>query len=132
MSDIDPCNSCGHTPVASILAVSDVLVVRALETVGKRIVRADRNRFNTLGDRPWHEAHLIWRPDEAMVDKAMKGAWDVLPAMLQNHDGSGVITAMQLQDVIDSYVRLLLFNQTPHHLNSLRVRIESSLYAPSH
>lgn len=128
MSDLDPCIHCGSAPVAAILAVSDVLVVRALETVGKRIVRADRKRFHLMGDRPWHEAHMIWRPDDVMVDKAMKGAWDVLPAMLQNHDGSGAITAMQLQDIVDSYVRILLYTQRPHRLSDLRLKIESSMY----
>lgn len=36
----------------ALVAVVDVLVVKALEAVGKRIVRADRARFNALKGRP--------------------------------------------------------------------------------
>ena len=41
----------------ALVAVVDVLVVKALEAVGKRIVRSNRARFNELKGRPFHEAH---------------------------------------------------------------------------
>ena len=80
-----PCPVCGsYTGVtlataSPLLAVADVLVIRALEVAGKRIVRADRARFRTLGTRPMHVAHTIWRPDLAHVTKSLTNAWAVVP-----------------------------------------------------
>lgn len=62
----------------ALVAVVDVLVVKALEAVGKRIVRQDRARFNQLKGRPFHEAHVLWPTDIVTVGKATKGAWDVV------------------------------------------------------
>lgn len=113
----------------ALLAVCDVLVVRALEAVGKRVVRADRSRFNRLGTRPWHLAHTIWTPDPSMIDKGLSGSWDVIPAMLDNHGCCGV-TSRQVQEMIDSYVRDLLVTGTPHRLPELRYRFEAFLGIP--
>ena len=83
-----PCPMCGTltglmlAERSALLAVSDVLVYRSLEVVGKRIVRAERRRFKLLGTRPWHEAHTLWLPDGNTVEKALSGAWDVVPALL--------------------------------------------------
>lgn len=126
MSDIHNCDCCGYTPAESLVAVCDVLVIRALEMVGKRIVRSDRSRYNRLGNRPWHQAHTLWRPEQNMVDKALAGSWDVIPAMLQNH-GGGLVTSMQVQDMVDSYVRDLLVTGTPHSLDQLRYRFETRI-----
>lgn len=114
----------GQAP--ALLAVCDVLVVRALETVGKRIVRAERSRFNRKGTRPWHEAHTIWSPDDKMVEKGLEGSWDVIPAMLDNHGCCGV-TSRQIQEMMDSYVRDLLVTGTAHNITDLRYRFESRL-----
>ncbi len=127
-----PCPVCGAysgTTLAqppALLAVCDVLMVRALETVGKRIVRADRSRFNRLGNRPWHEAHTMWQPDEHMVDKSLQGAWDVVPAMLDAHGCCGV-TTRQVVDMLDRYVRDLLVTGRRHNLDDLRYRFEAYL-----
>lgn len=43
------CPMCGSTQQAALFAVADVLVFRALEVVGKRIVRSDRARFAQVG-----------------------------------------------------------------------------------
>lgn len=127
-----PCPVCGAysgTTLAqssALLAVCDVLVVRALESVGKRIVRADRSRFKRLGSRPWHYAHTIWTPDQVMTDKGLAGSWDVIPAMLTNHGSCGA-TVAQVQTMIDQYVRDLLITGTPHRLEELRYRFERLL-----
>ena len=112
-----------------LLAVCDVLVVRALESVGKRIVRAERSRFRVKGTRPWHEAHTIWTPDQGMIDKGLVGSWDVIPALLDNHGCCGV-TSRQVQGMVDSYVRDLLITSTPHRLPELRYRFEAFLGIP--
>lgn len=113
----------------ALLAVCDVLVVRALETVGKRIVRADRSRFARLNNRPWHLAHTLWQPSEEMISKALQGAWDVVPAMLDSHGCCGV-TSHQTSAMLDSYVRDLLITGRDHNLQDLRYRFETRLNIP--
>lgn len=128
------CGSYSGTGLAStpaLLAVCDVLVVRALEAVGRRIVRAgDRStrgsRFRTMGTRPWHEAHTLWAPDQDMVEKGLQGCWDVLPALLDNHAVGGATTA-QVRSAVDDYVRDLLGSSTAHDVNLLRYRLEARL-----
>lgn len=124
------CPCCGTFSVLAqppaLLAVCDVLVVRALEAVGKRIIRADRARFNQRRGRPWHEAHTIWTPDTGMIDKGLAGSWDVIPALLDNYGCCGV-TSAQVQNMIDSYVRDLLVTSTPHRLDELRYRFDEFL-----
>lgn len=75
---IAPCPVCGSftgetlATASPLLAVCDVLVIRALEVTGKRIVRAERSRFRTLGTRPMYVAHTIWRPTPELVAKALR------------------------------------------------------------
>lgn len=137
-----PCPCCGapaSSPLAqgsALLAVCDVLVVRALEGLGKRLVRADRSRYRVLGTRPWHEAHTIWRPDEKLVVKSLKGSWDVIPALLLHHGLSGV-SSRGVEEMLDSYVRDLAITGTAHSMEALRYRLSSLLHielppAPSH
>lgn len=110
----------------ALLAVCDVLVVRALEAVGKRVVRVDRSRFSRMNGRPWHLAHTLWQPDESMTNKALAGAWDVVPAMLDSHGCCGV-TSRQVTAMLDAYVRDLLITGTGHSLTDLRYRFEAFL-----
>ena len=121
----------GHTLASApaLLAVCDVLVVHALGTVGKRIVRVERSRFRRLGSRPWHTAHTIWRPDPVMVDKGLSGSWDVIPALLDNHGCCGV-TSRQVTEMVDRYVRDLLVTGTEHSITELRYRFETYLGVP--
>lgn len=127
-----PCPMCGAyggTTLAqapALLAVCDVLVVRALEAVGKRMVRVERSRFSQMAGRPWHEAHLLWRADESTIGKVLTGSWDVIPAMLDNHGCCGV-TSGQVTRMVDQYVRDLLVTGTAHNLTDLRYRFESYL-----
>jgi hypothetical protein len=118
-----------------LLAVCDVLVVRALEVAGKRIVRAERSRYRVLGTRPWHVAHTIWRPTPEHVTKSLQNAWDVVPAMLDSHGCCGV-TSRQVTEMLDQYASDLLITATPHNLTDLRYRFESvlgiSIPEPSH
>lgn len=129
---VAPCPCCGAyslhptTQSSTLLAVCDVLVVHALEKVGKWIVRIDRSRYAKMDGRPWHAAHAMWRPDEAMIDKALVGAWDVVPAMLDEH-GCCNVTAVNVTRTLDKYVRDLLITGTVHQLPELRYRFEAHL-----
>lgn len=123
------CGAYSINPAAqssALLAVCDVLVVHALEKVGKWIVRNDRARYKLLNNRPWHVVHSMWRPDEAMIDKALVGAWDVVPAMLDEH-GCCNVTAVNVTRTLDAYVRDLLITGTLHQLTELRYRFEAHL-----
>lgn len=134
---VSACPCCGAytgTTLAqspALLAVCDVLVVRALEATGKRIVRSNRGRFDAVinGGLPWHMAHTRWKPDQRMVDRALAGAWDVVPAMLSSHGCCGVNSA-QVTRMLDQYVRDLLITLTPHQLGELRYRFEKYLGIP--
>jgi hypothetical protein len=117
------------TQSSALLAVCDVLVVHALEKVGKWIVRNDRSRHAQIKGRPWHAAHTMWRPDGQMIDKALTGAWDVVPALLTEH-GCCNVTAVQVTRTLDAYVRDLLLTGTPHQLGELRYRFEAHLGIP--
>lgn len=129
------CPVCGShaLPIRSqssaLLAVCDLLVYKTLETIGKRIVRVDRSRYRRLEGRPFHLAHTLWQPDAAMMNKGLANAWDVVPAMLSEH-GCCNITAQQVVQMIDAYVRDLLITQTGHSTTELRYRFEAILGIP--
>lgn len=128
----DHCPMCGAISLipdsdsSALMAVSDVLVVKALESLGKYVVRAERSRFRVLGTRPWHVAHTLWQPDDAMVSKALKGAWDVVPALMGTYGCCGV-TAVQVTDLLDSYVHDLAITGTPHDRYEMQGRFSRHL-----
>lgn len=134
MSEICDCCQAGslrdyeESQSAALFAVCDVLVFRALEQIGKVIVRSARSRFKELGDLPWREAHTLWPPSQydPMISKNLVKAWDVVPALLKTHGCCGVesedVTAM-----LDEYVRDLLVTGQPHRPAELRYRFETRL-----
>lgn len=130
-----PCPVCGayslspDTQRSSLLAVCDVLVMKALESMGKYIIRAERSRYRTMGTRPLLIAHTIWPPTDAIVDKALKGAWDVVPALLDMHGCCGV-TSRQITDMLDLYVHDLAITGTAHEIHDLTYRFETQLGLP--
>lgn len=129
------CPVCGaislapESQVSALLAVADVLCLKALEAMGKWIVRQERSRFRAKGTRPWYVMHTLWQPDDATVTKALRGAWDVVPAMLDTHGCCG-ITSRQVTVMLDSYVHDLVITGSPHSLEELRYRFESRLGLP--
>lgn len=120
----EACPRCGNQadPHDPLVAACDVLVLRALELIGKRIVRADRSRFGRIEERPWHEAHLLWQPDQMTVDKGLADAWSSVPMILAEHGCCG-ITSDQLTVVLDRYVRELIGTMTGHAVVDLRYRL---------
>lgn len=132
------CPVCGAhslTPAgetSALLAVCDVLVVKALEKLGRRIVRAaprSAGRFRVMNGRPWHIAHTIWRPQESEVKRALQGAWDVVPAMLTNHSTQPV-TPEQVTAMLDEYTRDLAITATAHSFDELLYRFHDRLGLP--
>lgn len=129
---IAPCPVCGAysgqtlATASPLLAVCDVLVIRALEVMGKKIVRADRARFRALGTRPWHMAHTLWRPDPADVSKSLEHAWDVVPALFDSYGCCGV-TSVQVVHCLNQYANDLLITGTPHVIDELQYRFSTVL-----
>lgn len=130
MSERCPC--CGaqslglDAPTPALLAVCDVLVLKALEHMGKWIVRTERARFRALGARPFYVAHTLWQPDDAVVTKALRGAWDVVPAMLDTYGCCGA-TSTRVTVMLDSYVHDLVITGTEHSIDELAYRFEQGL-----
>lgn len=126
------CGAYSLTPegqASRLLAVCHVLVIKALEKLGHYIVRAERCRFRVMGTRPWYLAHTIWQPEEVVVIKALREAWDVVPAMLDSY-GCCDVTSRQITAMLDRYVKDLAITGTPHSLKELAYRFESQLGLP--
>ena len=129
------CSCCGQ-PVSHeadpLVAAADLLVIRALELVGKRIVHTDRRtrgeRAQRLADEglAWHEAHTLWPADEDVVEKGLAVAWDPVALVLVEHGCCGA-TPDQITLLLDRYARDLLLTQTPHRVGELRLRLAAYL-----
>lgn len=132
------CPVCGAYSLApegemsALLAVCDVLVVKALEKLGNYIVRAERSRFRALGTKSPTLAHTLWPAEDALVDKALRGAWEVVPALLDVH-GCCDVTSIQVTSMLDDYVHDLAITGTAHTLvgdGGLMYRFQSQLGLP--
>jgi hypothetical protein len=133
VGDRDRCPCCGTTVEVSALplvAACDVLILRALERVGNRILREDRSRFGRFGDRPRYEAHTAWQADRVMIDKYLDGAWDAVPMVLAEHGCCGA-TPEQVTAILDRYVRDLVVTMTGHSTVELRYRLSAYLGVPA-
>lgn len=117
--------------VDPLVAACDVLVLRALELVGKRIARETRDRHARLREsgRPFHEAHLLWQADETTIDKGLASAWDSCDVILIEHGCCGA-TPSQVTQILDRYVRDLLLTGTGHAVEELRYRLGAYLGVP--
>lgn len=132
-----PCPVCGATSIApavqrsTLLATCNVLTLKALEKLGNHIVRhgGSRSLHRTLGASPRHLAHTLWRASEDQVDRALTGAWDVIPAQLADFGCSGV-SARQVQAMLTDYVHDLAATGTPHTVDALRARFQDQLGLP--
>lgn len=109
----------------TLLAVCDVLTVKALETVGKRLVRTDRSRFRVLGDRPFYEAHTIWQPSDTEVARALKGAWGVAELLIERHIDD--YCENEVSAVLNEYVHDLCITGTSHSMDELDLRLSTRL-----
>lgn len=114
---------------SALLAVCDVLVLKALEKIGSRLTRAVRSRHNVLGTRPLYLAHTLFETDDETVTRALKGAWDVVPALLDGH-GFERATSLQITSMLDAYVHDLVVTGTRHVMSELAYRFTNCLGLP--
>lgn len=130
------CPVCGAYSLApdrsmsALLAVCDVLVVRALEKIGAFIVRVEgRAAYTYMRNRPLHTAHTHWPTTDDVVTKKLEHAWDVVPAMFDAYGCCGV-TSIQVQAMLDEYVHDLVITGTPHDRDELLYRFHARLGLP--
>lgn len=114
-------------PEDILLPVCDVLVLEALRTVGRFIVRYDRPRPKLWRGRPLWEAHTnpAWPVDDAVVTRALRNAWDIIPVMLGRWEDLACLDDEELLNTLDGYVRDLVVTHEPHSIELLRQRIDS-------
>lgn len=105
-----------------LLAACDVMVLRALELLGKRIVRVDRSRFGQMGDLAFYEAHCRWQPDGEMLDRALAQAWTFVDRVVHRHAGRG-IAPREVELTLDRYVRDLVKGMRTHEVEELEYRL---------
>lgn len=139
MNPPEACPVCGAYSLSyegrssALLAVADVLCLKALEKVGSRLVRSDRSRFNELDGRPFYLAHTLWpEVNEETISRALKGAWDVVPALLDGHGWSREedVTSDAVIGMLDQYVHDLVITGTVHRLEELHYRFTHRLRLP--
>lgn len=110
-----------------LIAVSDVLVVKTLESMGKRLVRTERSRFRMLGGAPFHLAHTMWQIEDTEAARALRGAWDVVPLLIGRHCLDCPYDPAEVVAVLDEYVRDLVITGTPHRTEELVYRFDTRL-----
>lgn len=130
-----PCPCCGAYSLApdastvTLVAVCDVLVVKALEKVGNFIRRVGGRANWHLSSKPLHLIHTAAQATDEQTAKALNGAWDVVPALLDAHGCCGV-TSLQVTTMLDDYVHDLVLTGTPHSLSELEYRFHARLGLP--
>lgn len=110
-----------------LVAVADTLVIKALETMGKRLVRVERSRYRIIGDAPFHLAHTMWQVDDHEVSRSLRGAWDIVPLLIERHCRPCGFRADDVIEVLDDYVHDLVITGTPHETGELEYRFATRL-----
>ena len=127
-----PCACCGAYSLApdarttTLLAVCDVLVTKALESLGKSLTRSPRGRYRELDGRPWHVAHTLWPVGDALVAKVLNGAWAVVPPLVDAYAGQ-LVDSGDVVRMLDRYVHDLAVTGTEHTVDELACRFETRL-----
>lgn len=117
-----PCPCCGayslapDTNTTILVAVADVLTVKALERVGAFLIRGSRARYDAAKGIPLHLVHTHWPAPDVLTERALRGAWDVVPALLDSHGCCDVASADVIA-TLDDYVHDLVITGTPHSVH---------------
>lgn len=107
----------------------DVLVIKALEKLGKYLVRKDGSRYRERQRIEWHEAHLIWQPTPAVVDRVLSDAWEVVPALVDTY-GVSETTSEDVIAMLSAYARGLAISGRPHTSEQLQQQFADVLGIP--
>ena len=110
MGDVDP----------SLLALSDLLVLTALERAWSRSVR--RARYGTPAAQR-HNQYLRSPVPVEKIDSALRDSWVLCPILADRHDLDTDPAAWQ--QLLDSYTRALLMAGQSHHPDRLAALLGS-------
>ena len=94
-----------------ICAAMNAYMYKVLETMGKRITRADRSRFLELRDRPFWTAHTLWPMSVEDATKALSGVWRALDEVVPQYVETDVAAVRKLMNL---YALTLLINGLEH------------------
>ena len=86
-----------------MVAVSDALVHKTLEKVGRRILSEKRERHRLIGEHPTSTAHEKWPLDMATALKATAREWVEVPALLSSH-GTYPLGPEEISETLSEYV----------------------------
>ena len=125
-SQQDESYDCTYEKLDRLLIVCDVLVHKALETLGRRLLKESRDRFKVVPDRYRSVAHAYWPTSDDTVSKVLRGSWDLVPSLLVDY-GMDDIEADRLTEVLDSYTHDLAVSGTLHSRDELAYRLRSKL-----
>lgn len=98
---------------SELRASCDVLVLKALEKLGKLVSRTYRSEHTRLRSAPWHLAHVATPISPRDLDKGLWGAWEIAEFVFTQHIDK--TTARELAAWLDLYTRALVQQQMPHN-----------------
>lgn len=102
--------------MSALLALSDVLVVRALERAYSRGLTGSKRR-DAAHHGPRHCAYMVEPIPAARHTHALDGAWDMCDDLVFRWQLP--VPAETWSYVLDEYARGLLKSQAPHSLDAL-------------
>lgn len=108
-----------------LLPVVDVLTLQALERVGRWVIRHDRSRPKLWRGRPLHQAYLEWPVTDEVINKALRNAWDIIPAITARWEDFACLDDELLMNTLDTYVHDLIVTRTPHTVALLRLALDA-------
>ncbi len=120
------CDCCGVDPVA---LACEMLILRALEVLGKRLVReaGKKNRWQDRGDTGWYALHTIWPASAKDIDGALRNAWDMVDEV-QARWGTRDRYDILLGQKLDTYTRRLVTDQRLPDLGEIRSLLTPARY----
>lgn len=107
-----------------VLAICDVLVRKALEKVGMYQLKADRSRFKEASGQSLASIHTLYPATDEIVVKVTRGAWDILPVLLEEHSPAGNFDYPGMAKALEAYVQDLAITGKDPDLVELTYRLE--------
>jgi hypothetical protein len=101
-----------------LLAISDCLVLTALERAASRVLPR-----SVRSTGPRHAAHEQCAVHPDRLDKALEGAWSLLPLLADRYDVE--VTVAAWRELLDSYCRALLQMGQPHRTTALAHHLQA-------
>lgn len=109
--------------MSALLALSDVITLRALERAYSRGIGGDGRRIADREGVPRHQAYRRFPVPHSKLDHALTGSFDVLPELR-----SRWLLPIEADDwgvVLNHYLRGLLIDRNEHNLDDLEVALRT-------